>query len=89
MEHSKHLIRAFIIILGVGVALFALRFIEKPDTFGDFGHFRAANLLEQAALPTQHGQINACAECHEEISEAARSSFPASTTSSVKRNSSP
>jgi len=67
MEHGKHLIRAFLILLTAGIILFALRFVEKPDTFGDIGHYRASNLTEQRAIPAKHGPTDACAECHNDM----------------------
>jgi hypothetical protein len=56
------------------VALFVLRYLEYPTTFGDTGHFRAANIIEQRQFKPRHGKVGACAECHEDEATARASS---------------
>jgi len=43
------------------------RMFLKPDSFGEFGHYRGAALAERAALEPVYAGAKACAECHEEV----------------------
>ena len=70
MEHSKHVLRIFILLLFVLAGVLFFRGFMVPKSFGIFGHYRADSLKEQADKPVIHGGINACADCHEEITEA-------------------
>lgn len=66
MYHAKHLVRAFLILVVLGIAGFFLRYLEIPPSFGDKGHYRADNIYEQRNLEPQHGPVGSCKACHEE-----------------------
>ena len=58
--------------LGLAFALFISLFLVVrhyliPKTFGDKGHFRAAAIGENAALPMKFAGKDACKECHDDI----------------------
>lgn len=52
-------------------ALFILLFLIArhfliPESFGEYGHYRANSIDEIAALPIHYAGKTVCAECHEE-----------------------
>ncbi|MFQ5655158.1 MAG: cytochrome C [Planctomycetota bacterium] len=67
MRRSKHLARAILLLGLVLAGFFTLRAFVVPETFGEAGHFRYANLAEQRAKPVKHGGRAACRPCHETI----------------------
>jgi len=50
-------------------ALIAARIILVPDSFGEYGHYRADAVDEIKAQKIHYAGYNACGECHEEILE--------------------
>ncbi len=62
--HAKHILRAFIALLVLVVALLLGRSFFVPDTFGQYGHYRGASVAEFRALPVRHGGDTSCQECH-------------------------
>jgi hypothetical protein len=64
VEHSKHIIRA-VLLLVVAVVLFVVvRHFLIPRSFGEYGHFRGESIAEFAAATPVHGGAASCAECH-------------------------
>jgi len=64
LQHAKHIVRAgLLLVLGV-VALVLGRSLFVPKTWGEFGHYRGANVAEQMDHPVVHGGNQACEECH-------------------------
>lgn len=64
IRHAKHIFRVFALLILAVVGLILLRDILVPPTFGDYGHYRGGNVVQQMALPVRHGGDAACAECH-------------------------
>jgi len=65
MNHHRHVIRAFVV---TGVLLFGIlagRACLTPETYGQYGKYRAAHLDEARAFPALHQGDDACLECHE------------------------
>ena len=60
-----------ILILG---ALITARLLLVPDTFGDYGHYRADAVNEVAALEITYAGQEVCSECHDDIFETKRES---------------
>ena len=69
MEHSKHIIRAVLLLVMSAVGFVLVRYFAIPETFGDYGHYRAASVQEYRQYPALHGAPGACAECHDEEGE--------------------
>lgn len=68
MEHGKHLWRAGLLLFFATAAFFLGRGFLVPETFGDYGHFRGANLEEQRKVyVSRHGAgVESCSPCHQE-----------------------
>ncbi len=66
MEHAKHIIRAVLLVVMIGLVFVFARHFAIPETFGQFGHYRAASVAEFAAQTPVHGGLAMCVECHED-----------------------
>ncbi len=65
MEHARHVFRAVLVLVVVVVAVLLVRAVIVPSSFGDYGHYRADNVAEQAqARVPLHGGAASCAGCH-------------------------
>lgn len=70
MEHTKHVIRAVLLLVLFAIVFVLVRHFAIPETFGEHGHFRTASVVDHAAPPPVHGALGACGECHDEEGEA-------------------
>lgn len=70
MEHSKHIIRAVMLVALAAVLFILVRHFMIPDSFGAYGHYRFDSVAEYASLPVKYGAPDACNDCHEEQAEA-------------------
>lgn len=63
-KDKEHLVRmAGIFALGV-VAFLVLQLLLVPDTFGLYGHYRAAAIGDQMRKPLTYAGRGSCARCH-------------------------
>ena len=62
---SAHIQRIAIGVLVLGVIGFFGRRLFIPETFGVYGHYRAAAIEEEAARPIRHMTNAPCFPCHE------------------------
>lgn len=62
---TRLVVLTLLIIVSYGVA----RTILTPPTFGHYGHYRGAALVEAASLPVRYAGAKACDECHSETVE--------------------
>jgi hypothetical protein len=69
MEHTKHIIRAVLLVVFVGVVFVFVRYFSIPESFGAYGHYRADSVGEHARIEPIHGRTGACAACHEDEAE--------------------
>jgi hypothetical protein len=69
MEHTKHIIRAVLLVVVIAVTFVFVRHFAIPKSFGEFGHYRYNSVAEHAAKSPVHGPPGACAECHDEEAE--------------------
>jgi hypothetical protein len=70
----KHNIPPQIPRLALAFAIFislflVLRHFLLPDTFGQYGHYRAASLIDNAAFEIHYAGHRACLECHQDIED--------------------
>ena len=83
MEHTKHIIRAVLLLALLTVVFILGRHFAIPRTFGTHGYYRFDSVQEHAARKPVHGAPGACAECHEEeadtVSAGRHSSVPCET----------
>ena len=69
LAHKKHIVRvAIMLVLGL-VILVLGRTVFVPDSYGEFGPYRAASVMEFRALPVRHGGNASCQTCHEDEHE--------------------
>jgi len=70
MEHSRHVFRVALVLV-VAITAFVLgRSLLVPKSYGDYGAYRAANVLEQAQVrEPRHGGADACSSCHAKQAE--------------------
>ena len=58
------------IAFGIFISLFlVLRHVLVPDTFGKYGHYRAASLIDNAMPEIHYAGQEACFKCHQEIQD--------------------
>ena len=58
------------IAFAIFISLFLLlRHFLVPDTFGQYGHYRGASLLDNAAVEIHYAGHKACLECHQDIED--------------------
>jgi hypothetical protein len=61
-------LRPLILLFGLMIAgLITARYLLVPESFGDYGHYRADAVTEIAELPNAYAGYQACAECHSDI----------------------
>lgn len=64
--HSKHVIRAFL-LLGMGfLGFLVVRAFMIPPSYGAYGHYRGDNVMEQRDHPVINGGRESCQKCHVE-----------------------
>jgi hypothetical protein len=69
-EHTGHLFR-LAGLFAAGVLVFVVgRALLVPDTFGTWGHYRAAAVAEAAARSPVHAGRAACSACHSDVVDA-------------------
>ncbi len=66
MEHSKHIIRAVLLLVLITMAFVLVRNFAIPASFGKYGHYRPDSVREYADSPTRHGGPDGCIACHDE-----------------------
>jgi hypothetical protein len=65
----QQLVRLVIVFALAGAVLIAARIYFVPPTFGQIGHYRAAAVVDIAALPIKYAGREACADCHADVAE--------------------
>jgi predicted CXXCH cytochrome family protein len=54
----------------VFISLFLLlRYLLTPDTFGEYGHYRGASLIDNASVEIHYAGQQACLDCHQDIED--------------------
>jgi len=70
MRDVEHLVRvAGVFVLVISAFLIARHFLV-PETFGKYGHYRAAAATEMGSLPLRYAGEPACLRCHAEQAKA-------------------
>ncbi|MCP3928844.1 MAG: hypothetical protein GY705_07065 [Bacteroidetes bacterium] len=66
-KYNAHLIKLIIAVIVFGIAAFAARKIFTPKSFGEYGHFRGADIVDQRNVPVRFGTNDSCFQCHKPI----------------------
>jgi hypothetical protein len=61
------ILRLVLLTLGIIGTYGVMRYFLKPDSFGEYGHYRGAALVERTALEPVFAGAKACRECHGEV----------------------
>jgi len=70
MTGSKHVWRLGLLLVAAFIGIFLLRSWLVPESWGDQGNYRFANVAEQMNVhPPRHGGIESCKQCHEDDEE--------------------
>lgn len=64
--HIKRLILVFAIVISL---FLVARNLLVPDTFGKYGHYRAATLDDYSLLEIHFAGQQACLECHQDVED--------------------
>lgn len=69
-KDKEHLVR-MAGIFALGILLFlVLQLALVPDTFGLYGHYRAAAIGDEGRKPVAHAGRASCARCHAAVADA-------------------
>ena len=69
MKSTSHVWRIFMFLIAIGILGFFARWILRPASFGEIGHYRADSLVEMLNLELVHQGKEVCRECHDTIYE--------------------
>ncbi len=70
LRDVEHLIRLAVLIVAAVAVFLVARSLLVPDTFGVYGHYRAAALDDVRAQEPVYAGGRACAECHDDVVES-------------------
>ncbi|WP_163340446.1 hypothetical protein [Desulfopila sp. IMCC35008] len=66
-KYNSHLIRLIIALIIFGVAGFFARKVFIPDSMGEYGHYRGADIEDQKSIPIRLGTNDSCFQCHKPV----------------------
>lgn len=66
-KYNSHLIRLIIALIIFGVAGFFARKVFIPDSMGEYGHYRGADIEDQKSIPIRLGTNESCFQCHKPV----------------------
>lgn len=66
-RYNAHLIRLLIALIVVGVGGFFAKKYLTPESMGQYGHYRGADIDDQKAVPIRLGTNESCFQCHKPI----------------------
>jgi Cytochrome c554 and c-prime len=66
-KDTEHLFRLAVLFVIGTVAFLAVRAYVVPNSFGRYGHYRAAAISEIAALPLHFAGQQTCETCHSDV----------------------
>lgn len=59
------------IAFAIFISLFlVLRHFLVPDTFGEYGHYRGASLIDNSQFELHYAGQEACFDCHQDVEDA-------------------
>lgn len=66
-KYYSHLVKLIIAMIVVGVGGFFAKKALTPETMGQYGHYRGADIEDQKAVPVRFGTNESCFQCHKPI----------------------
>lgn len=66
-KYNAHLIKLLIAMVVFGVAALVARKVLTPETMGQYGHYRGADIEDQRNVAVRHGTNESCFQCHKSI----------------------
>jgi Doubled CXXCH motif (Paired_CXXCH_1) len=71
MEHARHVFRVLLVLVVVVAVVSIGRGFLAPKSYGDYGSYRGANVVEQARIrEPRHGGAESCTSCHAKQAQA-------------------
>jgi hypothetical protein len=70
LGHTKHVVRAALLLVLVVAALVLGRAFFVPDSWGEHGWYRGDAVAEHRAHEVRHAGDAACATCHDDVAAA-------------------
>ncbi len=67
LRHTKHVVRAVVLLVALIVVLVLGRSLFVPDTWGEYGWYRGAAVDEHRAKQVRHAGDAACGMCHDDV----------------------
>lgn len=71
-EQIRHIVVPAVVLI---VLYLVVRHLFVPPTFGLWGHYRAASVVQNAEMPIRYAGSVACTDCHGEIVAAKKTGF--------------
>ena len=66
-KYNAHLIKLIIAIFVVAIGGFFARQLFVPESMGQYGHYRGADIEDQKNIPIKLGTNESCFQCHKPI----------------------
>jgi hypothetical protein len=66
-KYNSHLIRLIMALIIFGVTGFFARKAFIPDSMGEYGHYRGADIEDQKNVPIRLGTNDSCFQCHKPV----------------------
>jgi hypothetical protein len=66
-KYNSHLIKLILALVVVGVAGFIARQVFTPESLGQYGHYRGADIADQKNVPIRLQTNESCFQCHKPI----------------------
>ncbi len=66
-NYNSHLIKLIIALVVVGLAAFIARQVFIPESMGQYGHYRGADIDDQKNIPVRLQTNESCFQCHKPI----------------------
>ena len=66
-KYNSHLIKLIIALVVLGVAGFFARQVFTPESLGQYGHYRGADIADQKNVPVRLQTNESCFQCHKSI----------------------
>ena len=66
-KYNAHLIRLIIAMVVFAVVALIVRKVLTPETMGQYGHYRGADIEDQRDVAVRHGTNESCFQCHKSI----------------------
>jgi len=66
-KYYSHLVKLIIAMIVLGVAGFFARQLFSPESMGEYGHYRGADIEDQKNVPVRLQTNESCFQCHKPV----------------------